>query len=89
MKLRSSLIMLLCAMFLVTNAQDYSTMRGSAYCAMKKARSQKVSHQPFNSTSGPKHKFDVIKYNLDLDLYDCYIAPYPRSFSGSAIITIR
>lgn len=36
-----------------------------------------------------QHSYDVIKYSLDLDLYSCYTSPYPKSFTGVEIITIK
>jgi aminopeptidase N len=73
----------------MSNAQNFSTMEGSAYCSMKKSASKKVMTQPLNANSGPKHSFDVIKYTMNIDLYNCYSSPYPRSFSGSVILSIK
>lgn len=89
MKLRASLSMLFFSMFLIFHAQDFSTMKGSAYCAMKKAASRNLSSQPLNKNSATGHSFDVIKYTLDVDLYNCYTTPYPRSFTGSVIIEFK
>jgi aminopeptidase N len=36
-----------------------------------------------------KHSYDVLKYTLDLDIYNCYFSPYPDSFTGKAEITFR
>ncbi len=38
---------------------------------------------------GTKHSYDVIKYNLKIDLYHCFISPYPKSFSARQTITLR
>jgi aminopeptidase N len=89
MKIRSFITILFCSVLFSSVAQDLSTMKGSAYCAMKKAGSKTITRQPFNANSGPKHSFDVIKYTLDIDLYNCYSAPYPKSFSGSAMISFK
>ncbi|MEO6693678.1 MAG: hypothetical protein ABIY50_12445, partial [Ignavibacteria bacterium] len=37
---------------------------------------------PFNS-------FNVLKYDLNMNIYNCFIKPYPRSFSANEILTIR
>ncbi|MDP1621648.1 MAG: M1 family aminopeptidase [Bacteroidales bacterium] len=89
MKLRYSLTILFFSIFLISYSQDFSTMKGSAYCSMKKTEASTLGKQPINPNSGPKHSFDVLKYNLDLDLYSCYTSPYPKSFTGSAIITFK
>jgi aminopeptidase N len=89
MKLRFTLSMLLCSLLFFSNAQNVSMMKGSAYCSKKKSESPVLNRQPIGTSSVPNHSFDVIKYALDLDLYNCYIAPYPKSFSGSVTITFK
>jgi aminopeptidase N len=81
--------MLLCSLLFFSNAQNTSMMKGSAYCSKKKSESSAVNRQPLGANSVPNHSFDVIKYALDLDLYNCYIAPYPKSFTGSVNITFK
>ena len=89
MKLRFSLAFLFLALFLVSAAQDFSAKKGSSYCSMKKTGMQKLTRKPLNANAGPKHSFDVIKYSLDVDLYNCYTAPYPKSFSGSVVVNFK
>lgn len=36
-----------------------------------------------------QHSYDVLNYTLDLDLYDCYTTPYPKSFTAKEVITFR
>lgn len=76
-------------------AQDFSNMRGSEVCSMKR---MKMSHpeefyQEYNasilSPGTPRHTFDVLNYKIKVDLYSCYFSPYPKSFSASNIITFR
>jgi len=64
-------------------------MNGPAYCSMKKSGSRSLMQRPMNNNSGPKHSFDVMKYSLDVDLYNCYSSPYPKSFSGSVTIMFK
>jgi aminopeptidase N len=56
---------------------------------MKKAANKTLARKPLNMNASPKHSFDAIKYTLDVDLYSCYTAPYPKSFTGSVIVTIK
>ena len=89
MKHRSALAMLFLLLMMFSQAQDFSAMKGSAYCAMKKAGSQPATRQPMNLKSGPVHTFDVIKYTMNVDLYNCYSAPYPKNFSGSVLVNFK
>lgn len=34
----------------------------------------------------PSHAFDVLKYKLNFDLYNCFKTPYPKSYTGSTIV---
>jgi len=62
--------------------------KGAYQCAHKKASSP---HQlnTVKSPNTPKHKFDVLNYTLNLDLYDNFDSPYPQDFYGSNIISFR
>jgi aminopeptidase N len=44
--------------FVIGHAQDFSTMKRSEYCALKKSNIQLLQHNPFNSKSGQQHAFD-------------------------------
>jgi len=87
MKRNTTLLFLLALFCINVSAQDYSTMRGSEICA---SRNQK-SLTPFArySPNSPKHDYDVLNYNLDLDLFHCYSSPFPKSFSGTNTITFK
>lgn len=36
-----------------------------------------------------KHSYDVLKYKLNLDIYNCYATPYPRNFSAKEVINLK
>ena len=57
--------------------------RGSTICSEKKSRAGYISRNEFDSPNTPRHNFDVLNYELRLDIYNCFISPYPHSFSGS------
>jgi aminopeptidase N len=42
-----------------------------------------------NTNSSPKHSYDVLNYKLNLNIYNCFKAPYPRNFSASEQITLK
>ncbi|OQX76420.1 MAG: hypothetical protein B6D64_09890 [Bacteroidetes bacterium 4484_276] len=62
--------------------------KGSYQCAHKKASNPHQSTM-MKSPNTPKHKFDVLNYTLNLDLYDNFSSPYPQDFTASNIITFR
>lgn len=68
-------------------AQDYSKMKGSEICSRKKSNSSIPLLK--SSPNSPKHAFNVLDYNLDLDLFNCYTSPFPRNFNAENIITFR
>jgi aminopeptidase N len=70
-------------------AQDYSKMRGSEICSMKKSKITNPELYNQDSPNTPKHSFDVLNYKLNIDLYSCYFSPYPKSFVGLNIMTFR
>lgn len=37
----------------------------------------------------PNSEINVLKYDLDMNIYNCFLNPYPWSFTASAILTIR
>jgi len=36
-----------------------------------------------------EHSYDVLQYKLEVDLYDNYATPYPKTFSAKEVITFR
>lgn len=43
----------------------------------------------FNPDEVAPHSYDVLNYTLDLNLYNCFITPFPKSFTGSNTVTFR
>lgn len=35
------------------------------------------------------HSYDVQKYNLEVNIYSCFISPYPKSFSASLVVNLK
>ncbi|NOX47930.1 MAG: T9SS type A sorting domain-containing protein [Chlorobi bacterium] len=87
MKTISTLLLsLLMSAFLM--AQDYTKMPGSEACYYGKSHKDFTSSDEKGPTS-PKHSFDVLNYALDLDIYDNYSSPYPKTFTASNTVTFR
>ncbi len=36
-----------------------------------------------------KHSYDVLQYKLDINLYQCYTTPFPRTFNATEVITFK
>ncbi len=36
-----------------------------------------------------KHSYDVLKYKLDVGLYQCFMNPYPRTFHAKEVISLK
>jgi aminopeptidase N len=75
------------SIFINFNLSAQTDVKGSSFCSNKKMNSSLLKIEEFRS--GPSHSFDVLDYNLDLDIYNCFISPYPKSFKGSAVVTFR
>lgn len=41
----------------------------------------------FNNNRTITHSFDVLNYKINVNIYNCYFSPYPKSFSGDVTIT--
>lgn len=66
---------------------NYET--GAEYCYHKKISSSLLSSYEFDSPNTPKHKFDVLEYKLNVNIYNCFLSPYPKSFTGYVIVKFR
>jgi len=72
-----------------SQAQNFNSYnKGSEYCSENKIRSSNFD-PALNVTADIRHSFDVIDYKLNLDLFNCFISPYPKSFTGSVIVTFQ
>lgn len=70
-------------------AQPGGKMKGSSWCSQKKISSKTIPELKDAPQSGPVHAFDVLKYNLNLDLTSCYSSRFgtPPEISQSEIMT--
>ncbi len=50
-----------------------------------------TASQPVSDTAHwyMKHSYDVLSYSLSIDLYACYSAPYPHTFTAKEVITLK
>ncbi|HNY02797.1 MAG TPA: M1 family aminopeptidase [Bacteroidales bacterium] len=89
MKRQITTILLLILAVTLVHAQTRPTIKGSALCSARKSAATQFVSKCTTEDSSPAHSFDAIKYTLDLDLYNCYVSPYPNSFSGSVVLTFQ
>jgi len=68
----------------VSFSQTPVKSNGSWNCSQGKMQHKAILEN--KSLNSPKHSYDVLKYTMNLDLYNCYFSPYPNSFHGSEII---
>lgn len=71
---------------LQANSQETPKHKGSYLCSQKHLNSKFSVEKSLNS---PNHSFDVLHYNVNVDLYHCYATPYPHSFTGNVTISIK
>ncbi len=64
-------------------AQDVSS-QGSYQCSLKKSSAKYTPELNANdSPNSPRHSFDVLNYKLNLDIRNCFITPFPKSYSAT------
>ena len=72
----------------VLNAQTLEKgVSGKASCSARKQNM--ILSEAASPQSTLPHSFDVQNYKLELDIYNCFITPYPKSFTGIETITIK
>ncbi|MBK8980746.1 MAG: T9SS type A sorting domain-containing protein [Ignavibacteria bacterium] len=80
------IIFLLLVFVPVTSIAQFNTEKGSILCSQKKSSSD-YNLFDLDSQNSPKHSFDVLNYEINIDIRNCFISPYPKSFSG--YVTVR
>ncbi|MHC1707569.1 MAG: M1 family aminopeptidase [Bacteroidales bacterium] len=81
-------LILITALSLQLNSQTENSKDGAILCSQRKS-SFNLSKSSALSPITPKHSYDVLKYTLNLDIYDCFLGSYPNSFSGSVIVKFK
>jgi len=70
-------------------AQDYTGMKGAEICSHKKSAMNTVNDLFKDSPNTPRHTYDVLKYTLKLDIYNCFKTAGYKGFSGYEEINFR
>ncbi len=88
LKTRTIVVALIISAFTGFGYAQQAVKKGSEYCSQKKMNSPNTG-QGILSQNTPRHSFDVLNYKLNLDIYNCFLSPYPKSFTASNEITFR
>lgn len=84
----TSLLFLAITFPFLSHSQEQSLLKGWEQCALRKS-SIPDDKLPSLSPNTPKHKFDVLDYKINIDLYNCFKGTFPNSFRASNIITFK
>ncbi|MBE2219242.1 MAG: T9SS type A sorting domain-containing protein [Ignavibacteria bacterium] len=83
------LLLFLVALFIpLTLLSQIEGKRGSELCSERKRSMTNIDLEG-DSPNSPKHSYDVLDYKLNLDIRNCFLTPFPRSFTGSVIVKFR
>lgn len=88
--MKNPILILLSLFVLQSGLYSQDLIEGSKICSERKSsviRSPEINN--FDSQNSPVHSYDVIEYKLNLDIYNCFISPYPKSFKASNEIYAR
>jgi len=69
-------------------AQTQIFNSGAEWCSFKKSNSS-VLNNWFDSPNSPRHSYDVLDYKLNLDIYNCFKSPYPKTFTANIEIKFK
>ena len=87
--MRIATIVLAAAFLFPTFAASQSEpATGSFLCSQKKSRATYTPDLAAGPSS-PRHSFDVLNYTLNLDIYNCFLSPFPRSYRATELVTFR
>ena len=62
---------------------------GARYCSHKKMNKTSDHVYLVKGPNSPKHSFDVLKYNMNIDLYDNFDSPYPHDFVNDLVVRFK
>jgi aminopeptidase N len=69
--------------------QDFSTMTGAEICSYYKSHNPNIGILWEASPNTPRHSYDVLKYKLDLNIYNCFKTVGSKAYSGVGEINFR
>jgi len=87
--LRIILFHLLCLTGLVFSFEQAKSqsINGFEYCSQRKSSKPNLLQLKALSPNSPVHSYNVLNYKINVDLINCFTAPYSKAFTGD--VTIR
>jgi len=73
----------------IVMSQDFIGKTGAEICSHKKSNNPGLIMSLGDSPNTPRHSYDVLKYTLKLDIYNCFKTAGTKVFSGVAEINFR
>lgn len=78
-------------LFVCTALLSYSIFAQSVFmqngiCSKSRLTGYNTAYDPGLSSG---HSYDAIKYKIYLDLYNCFITPFPKSYTGNIILIFK
>ena len=71
----------------IENTSIAQTETGGKFCSEGKI--QGGNYLPDEISITPHNPFNILNYNLDLDVYNNFLSPYPKSFYATEVVTFR
>ncbi|MBP9095145.1 MAG: T9SS type A sorting domain-containing protein [Ignavibacteria bacterium] len=81
-------VLLLLFVYCLSIAQT-SDVSGAYQCSHGKMNRKFIPQSTDLSPNSPVHSFNVLEYKLNIDIYNCFITPFPKSFTGTNQMTFR
>jgi aminopeptidase N len=69
------------------SAQVTSQMSGAEYCSHRKSILPSYRSQQKDALANLPHSYDVQNYTLDLDIFHCFMTPFPQDYAAKNTIT--
>ncbi len=70
-------------------AQFDPATSGSYQCSRRKSNVQNSPFLPSQPNTVGPHAYDVLKYTINLDIYHCYLSPFPHDFKANVRIQFQ
>ncbi len=84
-----STLLLSALLLLFVSLEAQTTKKGWEYCSHRKSLLSSAALDQIMSPNTFKHKFDVLNYSMNVDVFNCFSGSYPKNFSGDVTMTFR